>query len=105
MRVFIAIDLPEEIVSRLAGVQRELRPVTTSARWVAAESVHLTLKFIGEVSDKRLETINEVLTSLTWKPFHVTVKGVGFFPGNLSPRVFWAGLQAPTMQGLAEKID
>src|SRR5262245_10230478 len=105
MRVFIAIDLPEDIRSQLAALQRELPTVTNSARWVPAESIHLTLKFIGEVNEKRREAIDEAMAGLTWKPFRVTVKGVGFFPGTRSPRVFWAGLQAPTMEALAEKID
>src|SRR5262249_42385684 len=66
---------------------------------------HVTLKFIGEVSEKKLANIDEALAGLTWKPFKVTVRGIGFFPGNRSPRVLWAGLQAPTMEGLSEKID
>jgi 2'-5' RNA ligase len=86
-------------------VERELRAAATSARWVAAESIHVTLKFIGEVSAKKLESIDEAIAGLTWKPFQVSVRGIGFFPGNRSPRVLWAGLQAPTMEGLAEKID
>jgi len=105
MRVFIAIDLPEEIRNRLASMQAELRSFATSARWVAAESTHLTLKFIGEVSDKRREDIDTALAGLSWKEFPVSVKGVGFFPGTRSPRVFWAGLHASTMEGLTQEID
>ena len=57
MRAFIAIDVPLEIRQRLAAVQDELRPTAPSARWVAAESIHVTLKFIGEITDKRREDI------------------------------------------------
>jgi 2'-5' RNA ligase len=105
MRIFIAIDIPEEIRAGLAEMQREMRAVTNSARWVAAESVHLTLKFIGEVSEARMEEAAQALAGLTWKAFPVNVRGVGFFPGTRSPRILWAGLQASTMEGLAEKID
>jgi 2'-5' RNA ligase len=105
MRVFIAIDLPNEIRDALSEVQRELQPLTDSARWVAPESIHITLKFIGEIPEKRLEDIDTALTGLTWKPFTVTVRGVGFFPGTRSPRVFWAGMEAPTMKDLAEQLD
>ena len=105
MRVFIAADLPNELREQLAKVQRELDPLTRAARWVAPASIHITLKFIGEVPEKRIETIDTVLTGLTWKSFTVTVRGVGFFPGNRSPRVFWAGIKAPTMQELAEQLD
>ena len=105
MRVFIAIDLPNEIRKQLKELQREFRPLTTSARWVVPESIHITLKFIGEVHEKRIEQIDGALASLTWKPFTISVHGVGFFPGSRSPRVFWAGMDAPTMQGLTEELD
>src|SRR5262245_26766293 len=105
MRVFIAVELPDEIRKALSDVQRALKQLTNTARWVAPESIHITLKFLGEIPDKRVDDIDAALTGLTWKPFTVTVRGVGFFPGNRSPRVFWAGMQAPTMQGLAEKLD
>jgi 2'-5' RNA ligase len=105
MRLFIAVDLPTDIRKALADIQHDLRPLTDSARWVSTDSIHITLKFLGEVPDKRLEDINSALTGLTWKPFTVTVRGVGFFPGTRSPRVFWAGMEAPTMKELAEELD
>src|SRR5712671_6017734 len=105
MRVFIAVELPAEIQRALGDVQRKLRALTDTARWVAPESIHITLKFIGEVPEKRAEDIDAALTGLTWKPFTITVRGVGFFPGNRSPRVFWAGMEAPTMQDLAVELD
>jgi RNA 2',3'-cyclic 3'-phosphodiesterase len=105
MRVFIAVDLPNDIRRKLKELQRELRPLSNSARWVVPESIHITLKFLGEVPEKRIEEIDEALGGLTWKPFTVSVHGVGFFPGARSPRVFWAGMEAPTMQGLTEELD
>jgi len=105
MRLFIAIELPEDIRQKVADLQRELKSVTTSARWVAPDSIHLTLKFLGETSEERIPEIDEALVGLTWKPFPVTVRGIGFFPGNRSPRVFWAGMEASTMEGLAQQID
>ena len=105
MRVFIAVDLPNEIRKQLKELQRELRPLTNSARWVAPESIHITLKFLGEVPEKRIEQVDGALAGLTWKPFTVNVHSVGFFPGARSPRVFWAGMEAPTMQELTEELD
>jgi 2'-5' RNA ligase len=105
MRVFIAVDLPIEIRGELSELQRALRPLTNTVRWVAAESIHITLKFVGEVPEKRIEDIDTAVTGLTWKAFTVTVRSIGFFPGTRSPRVFWAGMEAPTMQGLTEQLD
>lgn len=105
MRVFIAIELPADIRTGLAELQKELRPLTSTARWVAPESIHITLKFIGEVAGPRIEPIDRALFGLTRKPFTVSVRNVGFFPGTQTPRVFWAGMEAPTMPGLAEELD
>lgn len=106
MRVFLAIDVPSEIRERLAAVQDKIRPSTAGARWVAPESIHVTLKFIGEMPEKRREDIDQALRGLTWKHIKVNVRGVGFFPGTRSPRVFWAGLEAASsIEGLAGEID
>jgi RNA 2',3'-cyclic 3'-phosphodiesterase len=105
MRLFIAVDLPNSIRKTLIEIESKLMPLTDSAKWVAPESIHITLKFLGEVPIKKMNDIDEALAGLTWKPFTVTVHGVGFFPGPRSPRIFWAGMEAPTMQGLAERLD
>jgi 2'-5' RNA ligase len=105
MRVFIAVELPETIRRKLGDVERELRPWASSARWVASDSIHLTLKFIGEITEARLHEVDDGLAGLTWRPFPVVVRGVGFFPGARSPRVLWAGLTASTMENLAQEID
>src|SRR5215468_7238987 len=105
MRLFLAVDLPDQVRHELAVVQNALKPLTDSARWVSTDSIHITLKFLGEVPEKVLDDIDTALAGLSWKPFTVTVHGVGFFPGNRSPRVFWAGMEAPTMQDLAEELD
>ena len=104
MRLFIAVDLPDEIQKGLKEVQRDLRSLTETARWVVPE-FHVTLKFLGEVPTKRLDNIHEALAGLSWKPFTIKVQGIGFFPGTRSPRVIWAGMEAPTMSGLAVELD
>ena len=105
MRLFIAIELPDDIRTQLMELQRVLRPLESAAKWVAPESIHVTLKFLGEVPEKRVPQIDSALAGLSWKPFTINVHGVGFFPGARSPRVFWAGMDAPTMQGLTEALD
>ena len=105
MRVFIAIDVPSEIRQRLAAIQDELRPASTAARWVSTDSIHITLKFLGEIAEERREDIDTALTGLTWLPMSIAVRGVGFFPGVRSPRILWAGVECPTMEGLANEVD
>jgi len=105
MRAFLAIEISENVRTALAALEHDLKPTTSSARWVPPESIHLTLKFLGEVPDHLVPEIDTALVGLSWKPFTVIVRGIGFFPGNRSPRVFWAGLEASTMQDLAQEID
>ena len=105
MRVFIGIEIPEHVREGLGEVERELGTTTTTARWVATESAHLTLKFLGEITEQRAEEVHQAMSGLTWKPIQITVKGIGFFPGSRSPRVFWAGLHAPTLEALSARID
>src|SRR5207244_6614783 len=97
MRVFIAVDLPSEVREQFGQIQRELEPLSGKARWVAPASIHITLKFIGEVPDKRIEAIDTALTSLTWKAFNVIVRGVGFFYGYSYARVFCEGMNSSTV--------
>jgi RNA 2',3'-cyclic 3'-phosphodiesterase len=105
MRVFIAIDLPNHVRTQLKELQRVLRPAASAAKWVAPESIHITLKFLGEVAEKRIDQIDASLAGLAWKPFTIAIHGVGFFPGARSPRIFWVGMDAPTMEGLTEELD
>jgi 2'-5' RNA ligase len=105
MRAFLAIDVPAEIRKRLAATQDQLRQTSSSARWVAPESIHVTLKFIGEISEQRRKDVDQAMAGLTWKPFSIAVRGVGFFPGLGSPRVLWVGLESSMMAGLAKEID
>jgi RNA 2',3'-cyclic 3'-phosphodiesterase len=96
MRSFIAIDLPEGILAALARQQQSFRPACRDARWTRPEGIHLTLKFLGEVSDAQLKAVTEALAGLgAFENFPVEVRGFGFFPDARRPRVFWAGVEAP----------
>jgi RNA 2',3'-cyclic 3'-phosphodiesterase len=106
MRTFIAIDLPEELRQRLAQEQARLRAAASDARWTRPEGIHLTLKFLGEISDGQVEKVKKGLEAIgRFEPFRVQAKGFGFFPDARRPRVFWAGLDAPAALGqLAARV-
>ena len=96
MRAFIAIDLPDAIHAALTDAQNNFRSVCRDARWTRPEGIHLTLKFLGEISDAQTKQVVEALNALgSFEPFPVEVKGFGFFPGGNRPRVLWAGVTAP----------
>ena len=89
-RLFVAIDLTDEVKRAVTGVQSELR----GARWVGAEQLHLTLRFIGDADDLLLKGIAEGLAGIACNSFPLSLKGIGSFPPRGAPRVLWVGLEA-----------
>ena len=90
-RIFIAVDLPDNIRKGLTGLGSSL----PRARTVPADQLHLTLKFIGEIEGGKLLDIKECLqeTALENHSFAIRLKGVGVFPPRSTPRVLWAGVK------------
>lgn len=100
MRAFIAIHLPENIQVALARAQATFRVACPDGRWTRPEGIHLTLKFLGEISAEQVQQVTEALAILPpFEPFSIEVRGFGFFPDARRPRVFWVGLQAPPNLG------
>jgi RNA 2',3'-cyclic 3'-phosphodiesterase len=94
MRTFVAIELPEAVRAELGRQQHALRSPARDARWTRPEGMHLTLKFLGEISEAQLAPLRAALAALgPFAPFDVEVKGFGFFPDARRPRVFWAGVE------------
>ncbi len=109
MRLFVAVDLPEDLRARLGGLQDELRPIPLPVRWVRPQGIHLTLKFLGEVAQERAPAIGEALRAVAGEhaPFTLSVAGVGVFPELGAPRVIWVGLggDLPAAGRLQDAID
>ncbi len=107
MRTFIAIDLPEAIHAALKRQQAAFRAACPDARWTRPEGVHLTLKFLGGITDDQVRKVSEALKELgPFEKFPVEIKGFGFFPDARRPRVFWAGVEAaPALGKLAGRVE
>ena len=88
-RLFIAIDFPEEIVKALSSLCFGV----PGARWVRAEQLHLTLRFIGEVEGSFYKEIKEGLKDVTENSFSIHLNALGHFPPRKTPRVLWAGVE------------
>ena len=105
VRVFVAVELPDDVRTALARVQDSLRdaPGVRAARWLATSGIHLTLKFLGEVSRSSLEPIYDVVLSACdgRRTFELRLAGLGCFPNVRRPRIVWVGVHEPTGQ-LAE---
>ena len=94
MRLFVGLDIPDEIRARIGEYMDAHRQYAAQVRWVALESLHVTLKFIGEFREERLPEMKQALSGVGGQPFELRFAEVGFFPSPRSPRVFWIGVHA-----------
>ncbi len=107
MRLFVALDIPEDVRTALKQCASQLSKICRAARWVRLEGAHLTLKFIGEVPAERAEAIQLALAEIHGiAPVEIHFAGVGFFPESRRPRVLWAGVEGgPALAKLAAAVD
>ncbi len=126
MRVFVALDIPEEVRAAIGALIAKLRPACRAARWVRVEGIHLTLKFIGEVQPEKIEPIKISLARIPFpdpmgagsppaggagtlsppKCIEMNFRNLGFFPNEHHPRVFWAGIEAgKDLAALASAVE
>jgi 2'-5' RNA ligase len=103
MRLFVALDIDPEIQQRLHEYVRLLAPRFPGVRFVRSDNFHVTLKFLGELPEAG--EVIERLRSIRQPEVALTVRGVGFFPNARAPRVFWAGIESPTLAGLAGAVS
>jgi len=102
VRGFIAVDVEEPaLLGALGGVQRGLMATGADIKCVESENIHITLRFLGDVGEGRLDGLKSLVEGLELRPFSVEFRGVGVFPSLRRPRVVWAGLAAGAV-GLAE---
>jgi RNA 2',3'-cyclic 3'-phosphodiesterase len=95
-RVFCAVELPPQVRARAADHATRLRNRSTEVRasWPRADNLHLTLKFLGETAQARVEALSNAASraALSIRPFDLTLEGAGAFPPRGSPRVLWLGI-------------
>jgi RNA 2',3'-cyclic 3'-phosphodiesterase len=105
MRLFVGLDLPQEVVRGLERLLDELRP-TARIQWSPPANLHITTKFIGQWPEERLPELNAALAAIPGRdPIHVHIRRVGFFPNPHAPRIFWCGIEAPGLDKLAADTD
>jgi 2'-5' RNA ligase len=106
MRIFIALDIPNDVRAGLTSYMERARALAPDARWARVEGLHVTLKFVGHVDNVMLEQIKAALRSIRATPFEVKFAEVGFFPNPNAGRVFWAGVDGGDhLPRLASTID
>lgn len=86
-RLFTALEIPQHIRMHLSLIRSPL----TGARWVDAENMHITLRFVGDIDDRTADEFADALDGIHSTPFPVTIREVGSFGGR-DPNVLWAGV-------------
>lgn len=113
VRAFIAIELPEETRRQLDDIEKQIQDragqgAHKAVRWVPASNMHLTLKFLGEVSAANIQSLARTLYNQAYRQteFDISIGGLGAFPNIRRPRVIWVGATAPSaLFSLQKGID
>jgi 2'-5' RNA ligase len=106
MRLFVALDIDDAIRERIERFIEDVSGFAPDARWAKPESLHVTLKFIGEQPESAVEKIKRALSGISASAVDLQFHGYGFFPTAKSARVFWVGMEAgPELATLASAID
>jgi 2'-5' RNA ligase len=96
LRIFCAVEMPDELRSRVAERVRRLRSEFPDVRasWEKPEKLHITLKFLGDVESARVEALSSAAarTAASLEPFELTIDEPGTFPSQGQPRVLWLGI-------------
>jgi len=95
IRCFIAVELPADLLKEIAAYTQKLNEQTSGIRWVRPSGVHITLKFLGEITASRVEDVRKSLANISSvaEPFTLSISGAGCFPNRRQPRVIWLGLE------------
>lgn len=106
MLLFTAIDIPEDIREGLRALLKRLKPLAKLS-WCRVENLHITTKFIGAWPEERLDEMKRALAAAPAQgPIEISVKGLGWFPNERRPRVFWAGIEGgEPLRSLAQATE
>jgi 2'-5' RNA ligase len=106
MRLFVALDIDDAVRNRIVRFLDGVREFAPDARWARSESLHVTLKFIGEKPEEEVDKIRHGLETIAAESFEMKFCGYGFFPSVRSPRVFWIGIECGSaLSSLAALVD
>lgn len=103
IRTFVAIPLSPVVIDELRKVVEKLRPLSKGVNWVKPESIHLTLKFLGNLSTDDVSKVFEGMEKIFQNApsaFALTTSGLGAFPSMRRPRVLWVGIAVSGMENL-----
>ena len=107
IRAFVAVDLEPQTVQQITEAIARLRPHIPGIRWLPPANFHLTLKFLGDIEEAKVEPIAAALERdlCPFSCFTINAKGLGVFPDLKRPRILWVGLIGDELNVLASKVE
>lgn len=109
MRSFIAINLPVSVKEEIGSIIERLSNAGPPARWVPSQNLHVTVKFLDEISEDQVQPLLGAITVAGGEadPFELRLGGFGFFPNERKARVLWIAIETgfEQLKGLAQSID
>jgi len=109
IRSFIAVELPDDVLSDVSRVQEHLKSYGFRTKWVRPANIHITLKFLGDIDSGTIDAIASAMASAVegCNPISLAAKGIGVFPNIERPRVLWTGLtgEVNLLIDLQRKLD
>ncbi len=109
VRTFVAVLLADELRNEISEVQKQVKRLAPNVKWVAPESFHVTLKFLGNVPEDALGPVFAAVeeAAKSFAPFELSISGLGAFPNAKNARVVWVGIEdgRHELAGLASAVD
>ncbi len=99
MRLFVAVDIPDEILDRVCDAAKSL--ADPNIKIIPRENIHITLAFLGEMEQKDAE---EILAGLKFEPGDIVLKGAGVFPNPEFVKIAWVGVDGREMKRNADRL-
>ncbi len=94
IRSFISVDISDPVIAKkVEDIEKKLMGVKAAVKWVDPKVVHITLKFLGDISPAQIDPIFEVMKDVGFKPFNIHILNIGCFPNMNKPRVVWLGIK------------
>ncbi len=106
MRLFVALDLPQNVKDCIYELQRKLKTPAAKVSWVSKKHFHFTLKFLGEVDEKKVKDLVSRLSRIRKRAVKARLSKIGFFPDDGHIRVVWLGVEPEgELNGIAQDVD
>lgn len=105
MRVFICIDFPDEVIKEIARIHDSINKIKFTGKLTEMGNLHLTLKFLGEIDENKLEEVKKRLREIKLEKIDAKLGNVGVFSVRGNPRIVWIKIEGKGVHELQRRID